>query len=225
MVSLPTLGRRGLPAAPTTGPAAGNSRTTSDVRGARAAMPGHGDGIDRSPVGGRDIVTPPSQLQLQLRTGAQYQHGKLIVRDRHIIERTGTTKTSNAFPNPWGGVPNPEADGPPRPQPEMLNRSLSWQIGTDGTRNLDNTAYHAATGAGARRFPLGNQGSSPWERKNGGTPGLYRPYGSRGHVEGPEPRVTAQPGGPYPVHMLLDPGAPQDGPQMVFGGYPHGLHS
>lgn len=155
----------------------------------------------------------------------RYQNDRLVASDRHIIEYRGKTYTSGKHPDPYPGIPNPEADGPPQPQWRMLNRTLSWQIGTDGTRNLDNDAFHATTTAGRRSFPLGNQGSNPWERVNGGTPGLYHPYGVRGHVIGPEPKVYADPGGPYAAGTLLDPGSPQDGPQLVFGGYPHGRHT
>ncbi|TNC19071.1 hypothetical protein [Amycolatopsis alkalitolerans] len=153
-----------------------------------------------------------------------YENGRLIASDRHVIERRGKTSTSGREPDPSPGFPNADSL-PAAPQWEMLNRTLSWQVGTDGTRNLDNGAFHASTTAGRRPFPLGNQGSNPQERVNGGTPGLYRPYGARGYVFGPEPRVRALPGGPYPVGTLLAPGAPQDGPQVVFGGYPHGRHT
>lgn len=155
-----------------------------------------------------------------------YQNDRLVVADRHVLASTGKTTTSGLHQEPFSGIPNPEADGPARREWMMVNRVISWEIGTDSTRNLDNNAFHASTTAGPnRRFPLGNQGSNPQERINGGTPGLYHPYGARGRVMGPEPRVYAQPGGPYPAGTLLDPGTPQDGPQVVFGGYPHGLHT
>ena len=224
MVAFATLGRRGLTAAPVTGPAAGNGVVTSDARGQVAAQPGKGNAIDTSPVGGRVIVTPPSQLGQQARTPA-YQNGRLIARDRHILSRRGRTGTSGAYQEPFSGIPNPEADGPAQPAYEMLNRTVSWQIGTDATAFLDNDAFHATTMAGDRRYPLGNQGSNPWERINGGTPGLFRPYGARGYVEGPDPTVYAQPGGPYRPGTLVGQGQPGDGPQIVYGGLPHGLHS
>lgn len=224
MVAIATLGRRGLPAGPVTAPAAGNAVVTSDARGQAAAQPGQGDGINASPVGGRVVVTPASQLGRFARTPA-YENGKLIARDRHVLTRRGRTTTSGAYQEPYSGVPNPEADGPPKPAYQMLNRTLSWQIGTDGTRGLDNDAFHAATTAGNRAFPLGNQGSNPWERISGGTPGLYRPYGARGVVEGPAPATYALAGGPYLPGTLVSPGAPGDGPQIVYGGLPHGLHS
>lgn len=218
------LGRGGLPAGPVTGRAAGNSAVTSDARGEPAARPGAGNGEPTSPIGGIEIITPPSQLG-NVTYARPFQHGRLIVRDRHVIMRRGKTMTSPAEQEPFGGTPNPEADGPPKPAYEMVNRTESFQVGTDGTANLDNTAPHAATSAGRRRFPLSNQGSTPFEPVYGGTPGLYRPYGARGFVEGPTPTVYAEPGGPYKGKVLLQQGSPEDGPQLVYGGDPHGLHS
>jgi len=155
-----------------------------------------------------------------------YQNDKLIAAERYVIERKGKTHTSPNRADPFSGIPNPEADGPPAPAWQMLNRRLSWQVGTDGSRNLDNDLFHASTVTGdGRRFPLSNQGSTTYEHKFGGTPGLYHPYGVRGHVMGPAPRVMAQPGGPYMPGTVLAQGAPQDGPQLVSGGYPHGRHT
>lgn len=224
MVAIPTLGRRGLPEGKPTARASGNSVVTSDVRGAPAARPGNTDGLNTSPYGGVEKITPASQLG-EITYARPFQHGRLIERDRHIIARRGTTVTSAAEQEPASGIPNPEADGPPRPAYTMVDRTVSWQIGTDSTRFLDNNAPHAATNAGRRRFPLGNQGSSPYEPVYGGTPGLYRPYGARGFVIGPAPAVVSLPGGPNKPNVLLEAGSPEDGPQSVYGGAPHGLHS
>jgi len=211
--------------APVTGPAQGNSVVTSDARGQRAAQPGKGagDGIaNASPYPEREIITPPYQLLRQART-PQFQHGRLIARDRHIAAFRGRT-TSSGQRQETGGSPNPEADGPPRPSYRMLNRTVSWQIGTDSTRGLDNTAFHATTTAGGKPFPLGTQDGSV--SKTYGTKGLanFRPYGSRkGYQGGPEPRVVALAGGPVRAGTVLSAGSVADGPQKVWGGYPHGL--
>ena len=216
--------------APVTGPAAGNWRVTSDARGAAAAQPGKGMGdgpANASPYPQRDVITPAYQLGLRARTAA-YQNGRLIARDRHIAEYRGRTDSS-ANRQATGGSPNPEADGPPRPSWRMLNRTVSFQSGTDSTANLDNTAFHATVPVmgESRLFPLGTQDGSR-SKIPGGTPGLadYRPYGSRKPLSGgPQPRVVAQPGGPYPLGTVLQQGSPQDGPQTVWGGEPHGLVS
>jgi hypothetical protein len=213
--------------APVTGPAYGNAVVTSDARGQVAAQPGKGAGegiANASPYPARQIISPRDITGSVARTPA-FQNGRLIARDRHIAEYRGRT-TSGSEHVPTGGTPNPEADGPPRPAWRMLNRTLSWQIGTDSTRFLDNTAFHAKTTAGHAPFPLGTQDGSV-QRVYGGTPGLanYRPYGSRKPVStaAPAPRVVALPGGPYRAGTLLSAGAPGDGPQDVWGGYPHGL--
>ena len=211
-----------------TAAAQGNSVVTSDDRGARAAQPGKGAGTgiaNQSPYGGRTIVTPPSQLLRRARTPG-YQHGRLIARDRHVAAYRGTVTLSGEHDSK-PGIPDPDADGPARPGYRMLNRTLSWQIGTDSTRFLDNDAPKATTDAGGKPFPLGTQGD-PWTHVYGGTPGLaaYRPYGKRGGpAGGPEPRVIALPGGPYRAGTVLQAGSPQDGPQLVQGGLPWGLHT
>lgn len=228
---LARMGRAGFSAGAVTGPAQGNAVVRSDARGAAAAQPGKGAGggfrdggiSDASPYPEREIITPPAQLLLRARTDA-YQRGRLIARDRHIAAYRGRT-TSSDTQSPTGGSPNPEADGPPRPSYRMLNRTLSWQIGTDSTAHLDNTAFHATTTAGNRAFALGTQDGSV-SKTYGGTRGLYlfRAYGSRrGYTGGPAPRVVALPGGPARPGTVISLGSPDDGPQQIWGGYPHGL--
>jgi len=231
--------------APATGPAEGNWQVTSDARGQNpAAYPGAGMGgpslVDtgpenQSPYGGISsqqirpwVRTPPSLVNKQAYGGARYQHGRLIAYDRHVVASQGKT-ASSANQQATGGSPNPEKDGPPQTSHKMLNRVLSWQIGTHDTRGLDNGGFHATVaeiGTGKPQ-PLGTQGA-PRSKVYGGTPGLanFRPYGSRtGYQGGPTPTVYAQAGGPYRYGTLLQQGSPQDGPQQVYPGVPHGLHS
>ncbi len=115
-------------------------------------------------------------------------------------QRTGTDQPSS------GGIGNSYNDPkvqPPRPDLRLLNRTVSYQLGTDKTRNQDDLT-RAYTG-------LGQQGSG-WAPVYGGVPGLYQPYGSRGGI-------------PYPVVSPAEQGTPGDGPHLVFAGPPHGLHS
>jgi hypothetical protein len=228
--------------APASGPAQGNSVVTSDARGAQAAFPGHGQGngsladtgpANESPFGSvsgvqvRVVNTRREMLSAAYSYTDQFQHGRAIARDRHVIENQGrTTSGSGNFQN--GGSPNPEKDGPPRPAWKMFNRSLSFQAGADSTRNLDNGQFHASTLAGMRKFPLATQGQE-WSNVWGGTPGLanFRAYGKRGgfSAAAPAPTVRALAGGPYAYGRLLRVGDPGDGPQKVYGGLPWGLHS
>ena len=225
-------GRR-LVNAPVTGPAAGNWRVTSDARGARAAQPakGAGSGIaNASPFPHAQVFTPGSldSAGAHARTDA-FQHGHLIAHDRHIIQNQGRV-TSSAVNQRTGANPNPEADGPPKRTWKMFNRTISHMYGADDTAFLDNGQYHASVIVPGRnrKFPLATQGQE-WSIRYGGTPGLasYRPYGTRGGFSAgaPQPTVRADPGGPYKFGTVLQVGAPNDGPQKVYGGLPWGLHS
>jgi len=225
--------------APVTGPAAGNWRVTSDARGAPAAYPKGGGGnvhlMDNgpgnvSPWPVAQVFTPGSldSAGAHARTDA-FQHGHLIAHDRHIIQNQGRV-TSSAVNQRTGANPNPEADGPPKRTWKMFNRTLSHMYGADDTAMLDNGQYHASVIVPGRnrKFPLATQGQE-WSIRYGGTPGLasFRPYGTRGGFSpaAPQPTVRADPGGPYKFGTVLQVGAPNDGPQKVYGGLPWGLHS
>ena len=98
--------------------------------------------------------------------------------------------------------PNPSIE-PPRPDFLLVNRTVSYQQGTDTIRNQDDL--------GRAYTWLGEQGSG-WAPVYGGVPGLYQPYGSRGGI-------------PYPIVSPVEQGQPGDGPHLVWSGPPHGLHS
>lgn len=139
------------------------------------------------------------------RYGTQGFNDKLTVKDRHGYWDTGNQKTGTDQPAS-GGIGNSYNDPkiqPPRPDFRLVNRTVSYQYGSDKTRNQDDLS-RAYTG-------LGEQGSG-WAPVYGGVPGLYLPYGSRGGI-------------PYPVVSPAEQGAPGDGPHLVFAGPPHGLHS
>ncbi len=230
-------------AAPVTALAYGNSVVTSDARGsAKAAYPFRGmssialentSPMNESPYGSvsglqsRRVGTRPEALSSGHSYTPEFQHGRGIARDRHIIPNQGHVTSSNRE-QMTGGIPNPEKDGPPRPAWKMFNRSLSRMYGADSTRNLDNGQFHAATMAGNRKFPLGEQGTE-WSKVYGGTPRLaeHRPYAHRGGFDSsaPLPTVKADPGGPYRFSTLLQQGVPGDGPQKIYGGLPWGLHT
>jgi len=130
---------------------------------------------------------------------------KLTVKDRHAYWDTGRQRTGTDAPSS-GGRPNsynnPKTE-PPRPDLRVVNRTVSFQIGSDKTRNQDDPSRGYTW--------LGEQGSG-WAPVYGGVPGLYQPYGSRG-------------GYPYPIVSPVEQGQPGDGPHAVFAGPPHGLHS
>lgn len=155
--------------------------------------------------------------------------GLLTVRDRHVITRRGTTKTSAARTND-PGLPNRLADGPPLAEYQMVNTSEAWQIGTDHTRNEDNQGVHnrVASADGRRTFPLGTQDGN--QTLVYGPPiGEWREYGVRGvtGMHGPAPDVY-DPNRGRSRPLLVQAGEPGMQPadrRFVYGGVPHGLHT
>lgn len=214
-----------------------------DTRQARPAMLGHG-GLSFTRGGHRGLGGASSfggyRHPQQQESGAWYNpggpggaygggwaDGVLTVRDRHIMTRRGHTR--------WGayegnsGIPNPEHDGPPMPEYQMVDTTESWQLGTDNTASEDNTGQHNSVeviGTG-KRFPLGQQDGTE-TLINGPPIGEWREYGARGPVgmHGPAPDI-------YDPNVrgkaqLVATGAPGMQPQdyrTVYGGVPHGLHS
>ena len=139
------------------------------------------------------------------RGGLQGFNDKLTVKDRHAYWDTGHQRTGVTF-DPASAPPNTynnPVQQPPMPDLRTVNRTVSYQKGSDATRNQDDLT---------RQYTwLGEQGS-PWSPVYGGVPGLYQPYGTRGGV-------------PYAIVSPVDQGQPGDGPHLVSGGPPHGLHS
>jgi hypothetical protein len=133
---------------------------------------------------------------------------KLITYDRHLISKVGTEISGRD-----SGNTDPPMDGPARPSYQTINRALNYQQGTDKTAATDDLTRPYTRNA--EGMYVGEQGSG-WSRVYGGTPGLYQPYGSyEGYTAGPVKGIQS------PVAE----GAPGDGPQTVFSGPPHGLHS
>jgi hypothetical protein len=139
------------------------------------------------------------------RGGLQGFNDRLTVKDRHAYWDTGNQKTGVGF-SAAGAPPNAYNDpqhNPPRPDLRLTQRTVSYQKGSDKTRNQDDLTRGYTW--------LGEQGSG-WTRISGGVPGLFQPYGTRGGV-------------PFPIQSPVAEGAEGDGPHLVFAGPPHGLHS
>ncbi|HWN00121.1 MAG TPA: hypothetical protein VNO54_24000 [Streptosporangiaceae bacterium] len=246
------LGRRARAlTGPVTAKAAGNSVVTSDLRGGgqAAAWPSADTGgrAQSTTWGGEVLSTPDQRGEPRAAYGGGWSDGSLTARMRGIFTMFGHSK--QGAQESHSGVPNPQQDGPPLPEYLMDNRSLSWQIGTDLTTQEDNPGPFATTvtqdqgaarsgwpvaamniqGAAGRTMPLGIQDGVPWSTKVwGGTPGLARSYGQRGGtLEGPGAAQFALPGdgSGRPVGTLLGDRPEGDGPQMIEGGPPHGLHT
>jgi hypothetical protein len=103
----------------------------------------------------------------------------------------------------WGEGDVGEATGQGRGRESFRRWGIQGFNGSDKTRNQDDLT---------RAYTwLGEQGA-PWTPVNGGVPGLYQPYGTRGGV-------------PFAIVSPVAQGQPGDGPHLVNGGPPHGLHS
>ena len=159
----------------------------------------HGPGpaqMDTGEAGGR---------QSFWRGGIQGFNDQLTVKDRHAYWDAGSQNTGIQGFGPAGSpnTYNDPGEVPPRPDLRLVNRTVSYQKGSDKTRNQDDLT---------RQYTwLGEQGSG-WIKINGGVPGLYQPYGTRG-------------GYPFPIVSPVAEGQDGDGPHLVFAGPPHGLHS
>ena len=153
---------------------------------------------------GMDSGTANDQ-QSFVRWGIQGFNDKLTVKDRHAYWDTGNQRTGlqGFYPAGSPNAYNDPLENPPAPELRTVNRTVSYQKGSDATRNQDDLSRGYSW--------LGEQGSG-WTRVNGGVPGLYSPYGSRGGV-------------PYPLVSSAEYGSAKDGPALVWGGPPHGLHS
>jgi hypothetical protein len=136
------------------------------------------------------------------------ENDQLITYDRHGFFKSGYENSGRG-----SGQTDPPSDGPARPSFALVQRTISWQQGTDNTANQDDKGRpYSRTPNGQY---LGEQGNG-WSPVYGGTPGLWQPYGSyEGITNGP-------------VHGIQSPvgeGANGDGPHKVWSGPPHGLHS
>jgi hypothetical protein len=129
---------------------------------------------------------------------------KMTVKDRHAYWDVGQQRTGLDFQvgNPNNSYNNPRLEDP-RPELRLVNRTVSFQIGSDATAMQDDLSRPYTW--------LGEQGSG-WSPVYGGVPGLYQPYGTRGGI-------------PYPVVSPVEQGQPGDGPHLVWSGPPHGLHT
>lgn len=154
------------------------------------------------PAGMDDGTADPNRPSFW-RGGLQGFNDKLTVTDRHAFWWAGENQHQGTDFAPASSPPNTYNDPkgqPPQARLRTVNRRWSYQLGTDTSRNADDLTRPYTW--------VGEQGSG-WAPVYGGVPGLYVPYGSRGGV-------------PYPI---VDPSDGQGGPEKVWAGPPHGLHS
>ncbi|HXN73775.1 MAG TPA: hypothetical protein VN861_14615 [Candidatus Acidoferrales bacterium] len=201
-----------------------NNRTTK--------QPGNNYGGDKpnGHVWSPGVMNPPHTAW---RGGADFANDKLLTSDRHILVKRGNPRVG-VQESVTGDPPNPDAPqfGPPQPAFGAVNRSFSYQQGTDNTLNQDDftRAYSRVPNEpsstpqwGLQKFPsrandqqyAGEQGTG-WSPIYGGVPGLYQPYGSYSGYT-----ANAVKG----IQSPAEQGTAGDGPRKVFSGPPHGLHS
>lgn len=140
-----------------------------------------------------------------------FSNDKLITYDRHAFFRVGYENSGRN-----SGETDPPMDGPARPSLAIVNRTINYQQGTDATANTDDLSRDYSRNA--ERMYVGTQGQG-WSSVYGGTPGLYQEYGSYQGVSPSSPGISEG------IHAPIAQGAPGDGPQKVWSGPPHGLHS
>lgn len=140
-----------------------------------------------------------------------FSNDKLITYDRHAFFRVGYENSGRN-----SGVTDPPMDGPARPSLAIVNRSINYQQGTDSTAATDDLSRDYSRNAEGKY--VGTQGQG-WSSVYGGTPGLFQEYGSYQGISPSSPGISQG------IHAPVGQGMPGDGPQKVWSGPPHGLHS
>jgi hypothetical protein len=146
-----------------------------------------------------------------------YSNDKLIAYDRHAMFKVGYENSGRN-----SGQTDPPLDGPARPSLWLVQRTISYQQGTDATANADDLSRDYSRNA--EGMYIGEQGSG-WAQVYGGTPGLYQEYGSYQGIAPETPGYDPVSGTAQGIKSPVAQGAAGDGPQSVWSGPPHGLHS
>lgn len=146
-----------------------------------------------------------------------YSNDKLITYDRHAMMKVGYENSGRG-----SGQTDPPMDGPARPAMAIVNRVINYQQGTDTTANADDLSRDFSRNA--QGMYVGEQGTG-WSKVYGGTPGLYQEYGSYQGLSPDTPGYDPVSGAAQGIVAPVAQGQPGDGPQAVWSGPPHGLHS
>lgn len=146
-----------------------------------------------------------------------FSNDKLVTYDRHPMWKVGYENSGRS-----SGVTDPPMDGPPRPSLWLVQRTVNYQQGTDTTAATDDLSRDYSRNAQGQY--VGEQGSG-WSRVYGGTPGLYQAYGSYQGIAPDTPAYNPVTGQTEGIYAPVAQGAPGDGPNDVWSGPPHGLHS
>ena len=146
-----------------------------------------------------------------------YSNDKLTTNDRHGMFKVGYENSGRN-----SGETDPPMDGPARPSLWLVQRSLSYQQGTDMTAATDDLSRDYTRNATG--MYIAEQGSG-WSSVYGGTPGLHQAYGSYQGIAPDTPGYDPVAGNTQGIMAPVGQGMPGDGPQKAWSGPPHGLHS
>lgn len=185
--------------------------------------------VEKSPYGGSGGIGisqfgAPRPLNVgQERTVRRFagpvggENDKLITSDRHAYFKVGYENSGRN-----SGETDPPMDGPARPSLAIVNRTINYQQGTDETAATDDLTRDYTRNA--EGMYVGTQGQG-WSQVYGGTPGLYQEYGSYAGISNSTPGYNPVTGETQGIVAPVAQGQPGDGPQTLWGGPPHGLHS
>jgi hypothetical protein len=146
-----------------------------------------------------------------------YSNDKLIAYDRHAMFKVGYENSGRN-----SGQTDPPMDGPARPSLWLVQRTINYQQGTDKTAASDDLSRDYSRNA--QGMYVGEQGTG-WAPVYGGTPGLYQEYGSYQGIAPSTPGYDPATGQTEGIKAPVGQGQPGDGPNSVWSGPPHGLHS
>lgn len=146
-----------------------------------------------------------------------YSNDKLIAYDRHGMFKVGYENSGRN-----SGQTDPPMDGPARPSLWLVQRTINYQQGTDLTAATDD--LNRDYSRNAQGMYVGEQGTG-WSHVYGGTPGLHQAYGSYAGISPSTPGYDPVTGFTEGIQSPVNQGQPGDGPQDVWSGPPHGLHS
>lgn len=209
----PGAGNRGVPGIAVQS-ASGNPDVSSVPSYGPEKSPYGGDtGPSTIPQFGRYRTLNPEQESAAPRPGRPVggANDKLTVNDRHGMMKVGYENSGRN-----SGQTDPPMDGPARPSLALIQRSLSYQQGTDTTGATDDLSRDFTRNA--EGMYVGSQGDG-WSQVYGGVPGLYQEYGSYQGVSPNSPGISEG------IHSPTPQGQSGDGPHSVWAGPPHGLHS
>jgi hypothetical protein len=174
-------------------------------------------------AGGRPQFGVPRVLQQGQETAVRapgnapvgYSNDRLTTLDRHGMMKVGYENSGRD-----SGQTDPPMDGPARPSLWLVNRSLSYQQGTDKSAATDDLTRDYTRNA--EGMYVGEQGTG-WAPVYGGVPGMFIEYGSYAGVSPSSPPIANDTS--RGIHSDYVEGQAGDGNHTVWSGPPHGLHS